>query len=122
MLRVGELEALKWRDFELLTDMGGDIVLRVGLPRSQTDQYNERHAKVLKSLDLPLCPVTDFSRWPSIRSPGSQEDDPISNLATRVKLARTLKRAAISQNLGRAKSGAHSLRAGGASLKFAMCF
>lgn len=41
LLRLGELEALKWGDFELLTDMGGDILLRVELPRSQTAHHNE---------------------------------------------------------------------------------
>ena len=33
LIRVAEREALKWRDVALLTDLDGDIVLRIALPK-----------------------------------------------------------------------------------------
>ena len=96
--------------------------MRGELPRSQTDQYDERHFKVLQSMGLPLCPVTAFSRWSAIRSPDSQEDDPVSNRPIRAKLDRALRCDAVFRNSERAKVGTHSLRACGASLMVAVGF
>ena len=53
LLRVGGIENLRWADVTLPTDCDGELCIRLLLPRSKTDQYNEGHAKTLKAVDRP---------------------------------------------------------------------
>ena len=122
LLRFGDMGALKRREIALLTDEDGDIVLRVELHRSKTDQYNEGQVNVAKSIGRPVFPASAFSRRLPLRPPDSQEDGPVSNLAIRAALSRWLKCAAVRQNMGRAKVGTHTIRAGGESFMFDMGF
>ena len=108
LLSVGEVDALKWREADLLNDANGDIVLRITPPRPQTARYIEWRAKLLKSADLPLVPVTSFRQWISLRSPSPHEDGPVSPLAPRSELSRPLGNAVISLGLGHTKVGTHS--------------
>ena len=53
LLRVGELEGLRWADVSLSIDKDGSACLQLTLPRSQTDQYNDGHVKVLTIANRP---------------------------------------------------------------------
>lgn len=84
--------------------MDGDIVLRLMLPKSKTDQYNEGQVMVIRSIDRPLCPVTAFAS--AIHAaPASQEDDPAFTRPLRLKLALVLKSEAVSLDMDNAKWG-----------------
>ena len=45
LLRVGELGNLRWTEAPLSTDSAGALLLRLFLPRSKTDRYNEGRGK-----------------------------------------------------------------------------
>ena len=121
-LRVGALASLKWCDTALLTDQDGATVLRIELPRSKTDQYNEGRVKSLKSIGRHLRPAEVFSRWLSLRSPASQEEGPVFRRALRAKLTGVLKHDAAFWDIDRARVGTHSMREGVEALTFDMGF
>ena len=54
-------------DVSLSIDSDGDACLRLELPRSKNDQYNEGHVKRLKGTNRPLCPVRSLGRWVGIQ-------------------------------------------------------
>ena len=109
-------------DATLSTDDDGELCLRLLLPMSKTDQYNEGHAKTLKTCDHPLCPVLGYARRVTMRRETSNDDDLVFSSPIRKLLPRTLKLAAVSFGMGHTRISNHSLRAGGASQMFAVGF
>ena len=55
LLRVGELASLRWIDASLSIHNDGDACLQLTFPRSQTDQYNEGHVKVMNGTNHPCA-------------------------------------------------------------------
>ena len=65
LMRVGELECLRWMDVSLSTDSDGDVCLRLEFPRSKTYQYNECHINRLKGANQSAFSPFEFlgSGW-----------------------------------------------------------
>ena len=123
LLRVSELEKLRWIDVSLFIDQDGDACLRLTLPQSKTDQYNEGHVKVLKGTSHPLCPVRAMAQWAGIQCEGKTEGEQLvfpQNI--RKALAYTLKLSAVFVGDDHHRISNHSLRSGGASLMFSVGF
>ena len=113
ILRVGELEALKWRGAALLNAQDGDAALRIESPRSKTDQYDEGHVGALEVTNRRMCAVWDFPRWVALRPSNQQAEDHARDRIYRKKLDAALKMADAYHNIDNAKLGAQSLRDGG---------
>ena len=67
LLRIGEMEQLRWNEVSVFYDDEGDMALNVTIPRSETDQFNQGHEQVSKSRHRRLCPVLVFQHWSSLK-------------------------------------------------------
>ena len=123
--RGGEQESLRWMDASLSIDDEGGACLRLNIPRSQTDKYNECHIKVLNGTNRPLRSVRHMALWMGMRPETNLGDDkPVFNQNVRRSMSNALKLEAVAVGADRKRVSNHSLRSGGggASLMFSVCF
>ena len=123
LLRVGEMEGIRWAGVPLSIDSDGDACLRLGMPRSKTDHYNEGHAEALKGDNRPLWPARGFARRLGTQSTVIPDGDaPVFSRNVRRALAHSSKIAASAVGLDFTRASNHYMCSGGASLMFAVGF
>ena len=114
LLRISELENLKWGDMSVgIKD--GKRYLSIKIKQSKTDVFRDGVVRSLVEVDSVLCPVKTFLEWKEMSYDTNNEKGNVFGINLRARVSAVMKTAALANGVFGQRIDTHSLRAGGAT-------